>query len=40
MSVEDSRIFFHDLVLNASEQHIAAPILKNITERLEFLAGV
>jgi len=40
MSVEDSRIFFHDLVLNTSEQHIAAPILKNITERLEFLAGV
>ena len=40
MSVEDSRIFFHELVLNSSEKHIAAPILKNITERLEFLAGV
>jgi excinuclease UvrABC ATPase subunit len=40
MSVEESLLFFKNLHLSASERHIAAPILKNIVERLEFLSGV
>ncbi len=40
MSVEESLIFFKELTLSKSEEHIAKPILKNIVERLEFLAGV
>jgi excinuclease ABC subunit A len=40
LSVEQSLIFFSELTLNKSEEHIAKPILKNIIERLEFLSGV
>jgi excinuclease ABC subunit A len=40
MSVEQSIVFFSELVLTKSEEHIAKPILKNIVERLEFLSGV
>ena len=40
LSVEDSLKFFATLELSKSHEHIAAPILKNITERLEFLHGV
>ncbi len=40
LSVEDSLKFFASLELSKSHEHIATPILKNITERLEFLHGV
>ncbi len=40
LSVEQSLIFFRELTLSKSEEHIAKPILKNIIERLEFLSGV
>jgi excinuclease ABC subunit A len=38
--VKDSLLFFDQLVLTSSEKNIVIPILKNIVERLEFLAGV
>lgn len=38
LSVEQSLVFFRQLTLSKSEEHIARPILKNIVERLEFLA--
>lgn len=40
MSVKESISFFQQLTLSKSDEHIAKPILKNITERLEFLSGV
>jgi excinuclease ABC subunit A len=40
MSVADSIEFFAHLTLSKEHEHIAKPILKNIRERLEFLAGV
>jgi excinuclease UvrABC ATPase subunit len=40
MSVEQSLVFFFELTLTKSEEHIAKPILKNIIERLDFLLGV
>jgi excinuclease ABC subunit A len=40
LSVEAALIFFAQLSLSKSEEHIAKPILRNIIERLEFLAGV
>ena len=40
MSVEDSRIFFDALIFTREERQIVGSIMKNITERLEFLAGV
>jgi excinuclease ABC subunit A len=40
MSVEESIRFFEKLTLSKEHEHIAKPILKNIRERLEFLAGV
>lgn len=38
MSVEESIRFFEELPLPKEHEHIAKPILKNIRERLEFLA--
>jgi excinuclease ABC subunit A len=38
MSVEESIHFFARLPLSKEHDHIAKPILKNIRERLEFLA--
>ncbi len=40
MSVAESIQFFAHLTLSKEHDHIAKPILKNIRERLEFLAGV
>ena len=40
MSVAESIEFFAKLKLSKEHEHIAKPILKNIRERLEFLAGV
>ncbi len=40
LSVRDSLKFFQDLELTAREQHIAGKILKEIKDRLEFLAAV
>jgi excinuclease ABC subunit A len=40
LSVEDSRIFFDTLSFTKEEKEITGAIMKNITERLEFLSGV
>lgn len=40
LSVEDSRKFFDTLSFSSEEKQIVEGILKNITERLEFLSGV
>jgi excinuclease ABC subunit A len=40
LSVEDSRIFFDSLSFTREEKEITWAIMKNITERLEFLSGV
>ncbi len=40
LSVEDSRIFFDTLSFTSEEKQIVVAIMKNITERLEFLSGV
>lgn len=40
LSVEESRIFFDTLFLTKEESTIVGAIMKNITERLEFLSGV
>ena len=40
MCVEQSRIFFENLVFTHEESQIVWSIMKNITERLEFLSGV
>ena len=40
LSVEDSRIFFDTLTFTSEEKQIVVAIMKNITERLEFLSGV
>ena len=40
LSVEDSRKFFEKLVFTKEEQEVVYGIMKNITERLEFLSGV
>ncbi len=39
-SVDESRVFFDTLIFTKEEQKIVTMILKNITERLEFLSGV
>ena len=38
MSVEVSRVFFDSLVFSSEEKQIVESIMKNITERLEFLS--
>lgn len=40
LSVEDSRVFFQNLTFTKEEKEIVASIMKNITERLEFLSWV
>jgi excinuclease ABC subunit A len=40
MSVEESRHFFEYLTFTKEEKQIVGSIMKNITERLEFLSGV
>ncbi len=40
LSVEQSRLFFSELVFSSEEKVIVESILKNIVERLEFLAWV
>lgn len=38
MSVDESIRFFEKLTLSKEHEHIAKPVIKNIRERLEFLA--
>ncbi len=40
LSVEESKTFFDTLIFTKEESQIVASIMKNITERLEFLSGV
>lgn len=40
LSVEESRKFFDTLIFTTEEKQIVSSIMKNITERLEFLSGV
>lgn len=40
LSVEDSRKFFDTLTFTSEEKVIVGSIMKNVTERLEFLSGV
>jgi len=40
MNIKASQEFFKNLTLNSEEQKVAEKVMKNITERLEFLEGV
>ncbi len=40
LSVQEARVFFNALEFSESQKKVAAAILKNISERLEFLEGV
>jgi len=40
MNITASQEFFRDLSLNSEQQKVAEKVMKNITERLEFLQGV
>jgi len=40
MNICEAQVFFANLILNGEQKKISEKVMKNISERLEFLEGV